>query len=356
MSINTEIARLEAAKTALAASITSKGVTVPDGTKLDGMSALVDSIQQGGGENWQITDARYLFYYGARWDIKDKLLPHLTGITNAESMLSYITSGTIDLSEFDFSKVANATRMFGSSTALTSVEGINLQSCTVANYLFQNCKGLTNINTSELFGDKNAVSIGNMCSGCTELKSATLVGKFSTFNWVFYGCSKMTSVDLSGAVASNLSNVDSMFNNCSKLLSVDFSTVDLSNVGATTQTFRNCSALTEIIGFAAPKLLSVSFTGTFPVGTTANPSALKRLVFRQIEGGYAVRASFSIAYDSFDRAGMVEMFYSLPDITPLNLAAAYKKITITGNPCVTDGTLTDTDKAIATDKGWTLVI
>ena len=95
MSINAEIARLEAAKTALAASITSKGVEVPDGTKLDGMSALVDSIQQGGGEDWQITDASRLFYKGARWDVKDKLLPHLTSITGADSMFDLLGEAAI---------------------------------------------------------------------------------------------------------------------------------------------------------------------------------------------------------------------------------------------------------------------
>lgn len=50
------------------------------------------------------------------------------------------------------------------------------------------------------------------------------------------------------------------------------------------------------------------------------------------------------------------MFGTLPDISGLTLSASYKNITITGNPCVTDGTLTDEDKAIAIGKGWTIVI
>ena len=49
MSILTEITRLETAKAAIATAITNKGVTVPAGTKLDGMSTLVDSIPTGGG-------------------------------------------------------------------------------------------------------------------------------------------------------------------------------------------------------------------------------------------------------------------------------------------------------------------
>lgn len=49
MSISSEITRLENAKAAIAAAIAEKGVTVPDGTKLDSMAALIDSIEAGGG-------------------------------------------------------------------------------------------------------------------------------------------------------------------------------------------------------------------------------------------------------------------------------------------------------------------
>lgn len=48
MSVQGEITRIENVKAAIAAAIRDKGVTVPDGTKLDGLAALVDSIQTGG--------------------------------------------------------------------------------------------------------------------------------------------------------------------------------------------------------------------------------------------------------------------------------------------------------------------
>lgn len=56
MSIASEIERLQNAKSALKTAIEGKGVSVPASTKLDGYSALVDSIEQGGGgtddDNW----------------------------------------------------------------------------------------------------------------------------------------------------------------------------------------------------------------------------------------------------------------------------------------------------------------
>lgn len=49
MSIQTELTRITNAKTAIKAAIEGKGVTVPSGTLLDGMAALIDSIEAGGG-------------------------------------------------------------------------------------------------------------------------------------------------------------------------------------------------------------------------------------------------------------------------------------------------------------------
>lgn len=49
MSIQTQINRLAEAKTAIKTAIEGKGVTVPDATMLEGMAALIESIEAGGG-------------------------------------------------------------------------------------------------------------------------------------------------------------------------------------------------------------------------------------------------------------------------------------------------------------------
>lgn len=49
MSIQTELSRIINAKAAIKAAIEGKGVTVPSGTLLDGMAALIESIEAGGG-------------------------------------------------------------------------------------------------------------------------------------------------------------------------------------------------------------------------------------------------------------------------------------------------------------------
>ena len=49
MSIQTDLTRITNAKAAIKTAIEGKGVTVPDSTLLDGMAALIESIEAGGG-------------------------------------------------------------------------------------------------------------------------------------------------------------------------------------------------------------------------------------------------------------------------------------------------------------------
>lgn len=48
MSIQTDLTRIKNAKAAIQTAIEGKGVTVPDGTLLDGMASLIESIEAGG--------------------------------------------------------------------------------------------------------------------------------------------------------------------------------------------------------------------------------------------------------------------------------------------------------------------
>ena len=52
MSIQSEIDRIVGGKTAIATAIEGKGVTVPEGTLIDGMAALIESIESGVSGVW----------------------------------------------------------------------------------------------------------------------------------------------------------------------------------------------------------------------------------------------------------------------------------------------------------------
>ena len=54
MSIQTELTRITNAKAAIKTAIEGKGVTVPNGTLLDGMASLIASIEAGGGSGTEV--------------------------------------------------------------------------------------------------------------------------------------------------------------------------------------------------------------------------------------------------------------------------------------------------------------
>ena len=62
MSIVSEVNRLKDAKTAIKTAIEGKGVTVPDATMLEGMAALIESIEAGGGNFTPFNDIKVGLY------------------------------------------------------------------------------------------------------------------------------------------------------------------------------------------------------------------------------------------------------------------------------------------------------
>lgn len=52
MSIQTDLTRIKNAKAAIETAIEGKGVTVPDGTLLDGMASLIEAIEVGGSSDY----------------------------------------------------------------------------------------------------------------------------------------------------------------------------------------------------------------------------------------------------------------------------------------------------------------
>ena len=95
MSIQTELTRLTNAKAAIKAAIESKGVTVPDATLLDGMAALINAIEAGGGE--MDTIFGHSFEYGSIIPNEDITSDYVINFSH-----SHIASSFTDSAYYNF--------------------------------------------------------------------------------------------------------------------------------------------------------------------------------------------------------------------------------------------------------------
>ena len=89
-----------------------------------------------------------------------------------------------------------------------------------------------------------------MFFGCSSLASLDLSGldtsSVTTMSWMFYGCSSLASLDLSGLDTSSVRNMHDMFHGCSSLTSLDLTGLDTSSVVYMREMFRGCSSLTSL--------------------------------------------------------------------------------------------------------------
>ena len=86
--------------------------------------------------------------------------------------------------------------------------------------------------------------------GCSSLTSVDLTGldtsESSSMCRMFEGCSSLTSVDLSSLDTSNVTDMYGMFYECSSLESIDLSLLDTSKVTDMTYMFRECRSLKSV--------------------------------------------------------------------------------------------------------------
>ena len=86
----------------------------------------------------------------------------------------------------------------------------------------------------------------------------------TNMNYMFFGCSSLTSLDLSFFNTANVTNMFGMFQSCSSLTSLDLSSVNTENVMYMTSMFQSCSRLNTIYvsdKFTTEKLIEGPFPG-----------------------------------------------------------------------------------------------
>ena len=197
------------------------------------------------------------FYYDKNWQTRSGFSNYsLNTGANASGWHSYassVTSVVFD-SSFKNARPTSCYEWFDGMTNLTSISGmssyLNTSQVTNMRYLFWHCSSLSTVDLSG-FNTSNVTSFASMFSGCSNLTTITGYTNFNT---------------------SNVTEMLFMFYNCSKLTSLDISKFDLSKLTYSGDMMSGCSALKKLtIPSTASKLASNACTG---VGTESSPCTL----------------------------------------------------------------------------------
>lgn len=238
----------------------------------------------------------------------------------------------VNLPSFDFIKAFfDAGGKCGKSKAKTFEGAISFEATsdvTDMENMFYICQYLESV---PLFDTSKVTVMINMFDECKSLKSVPLFNTINVTNmtYMFHGCINLKSVPLFNT--SKVTNMNSMFSGCINLINVPL--FDTSNVTRISNMFYECSKLTSIPAFDISKVTESYYTFD-------RCTKLETIHMKNIGTNLNISAS-----TLFTREALLEIIGNLKTVTET------KTLTMGATNLAK---LTEEDKAIATNKGWTL--
>ena len=137
----------------------------------------------------------------------------------------------------------------GTEVKIEGLKNLDTSNVTNMNYMFYGCSKLTNLDVSK-FNTSKVTDMGSIFSDCRGLTSID-VSKFDTSNvtnmsWMFCSCRKLTNLDVSKFDTSKVKHMSGIFSSCNNLISLDISNFDTGNVTGMQQMFGYCSKLSSL--------------------------------------------------------------------------------------------------------------
>ncbi|HAU84387.1 MAG TPA: hypothetical protein DCW90_02430, partial [Lachnospiraceae bacterium] len=167
-------------------------------------------------------------------------------IVNMSYMFRYCTKlTTLDVSKFDTSNVINMDRMFSGCSSLTSLDVANWDTSNVLNmsHMFDGCSSLTRLDVSE-WNTIDVIWMDGMFAECSSLTTIYIFCPNARYvDYMFDGCSSLTRIYIS-ALMSVLS-MSYMFIGCIHLDELYLYDVNTSCVTSMGHMFDGCSSLTS---------------------------------------------------------------------------------------------------------------
>ena len=182
--------------------------------------------------------------------------------TAPEGFSSSVTTIEFDKSLASYNSLTRAESWFKGFYNLSTIiglENLNTENVTDMNRMFYGCSSLTSLDVSGFNTDK-VTDMSGMFYGCSGLKSLDVsgfkTGKVTKMREMFYDCSGLTSLDVSGFKTDKVTEMISMFYRCSGLTSLDVSGFKTDNVTNMASMFSGCSGLTslDVSGFKTDKV------------------------------------------------------------------------------------------------------
>ena len=167
---------------------------------------------------------------------------------------------------------------FSNLTTIQGIENLNTEKVTNMKFMFYGCKKLTSLDLSS-FNTANVTNMIGMFNSCSSLTSLDL-SKFKTaevtgMTYMFGNCSSLTSLDLSSFNTAKVTEMYYMFGGCSGLTSLDLSSFNTANVTNMMNMFIGCKGLTSLdlssFNTANVEVMSYMFNGCSGL-TTINVS------------------------------------------------------------------------------------
>ena len=192
---------------------------------------------------------------------------------------TYPTKITSVVFDSSFSGATPATCMgwFNGLTNLKTITGIknlNTSSATEMRMMFYNCSSLTTLDLSG-FNTSNVTTMKSMFYGCSSLSSLNISGfnttKVTDMSMMFYECGKLSSVDVSGFSTAKVTDLSRMFYNCNNLTSLNISSFTLTSSQSSDYMFYKAG----LKSFTIPATANVlNANACMSVGSQSAPCAL----------------------------------------------------------------------------------
>lgn len=116
------------------------------------------------------------------------------------------------------------------------------------NFWFYNWPRLQTIPALDFTGRTSMQQLFKYCSSLTYVGPITTSESMTNMEQVFYNCTKLKSLDLTNINTSNVTTLYGMFYNCRSLTELDLTHMNTSNVTTLYSMFGDCEALTVIKG------------------------------------------------------------------------------------------------------------